>query len=164
MTAQCKEHLVYKGKDFWFDTEPLDPYLKERQISFNAPNTACWRGYIGDWLIESKKLYLVGLRAYISKHNLNNCFESEEVGLDYLFPGQHKVFASWFSGILCIPHGELLEYVRGYCPLYEKEFLIKIRQGVVVKSRDTGFIQRLKKNFVYRFISFRDKVLENDEF
>lgn len=163
MTIQCKEHLVYKGKDFWLDTEPLEPYLKEKQISFNAPNSACWRGYVGDWLIENKRFYLVELCAFVSKHNPNNRFHSEKVGLDYLFPGQDKVFANWFSGILRIPHGELLHYVRSYPPLHEKEILIKIRQGVVVKSRDTGFIQLLKRKLVYRFISLEDNLFEDDE-
>ena len=58
---------MYNGKDYIIETEPLYPYLKSKQISFIALHTACWRGYMGDWLIENDKLYLVGLYALVSK-------------------------------------------------------------------------------------------------
>lgn len=158
MTIQYKEHLTHKGKDYYISDEPLCPYLESKRILFNAPNTACWRGYIGDWLIEDNKLYLVGLRAYISKRNLNNRFDSEEIVLDYLFPGQNKIFADWFSGVLNIPSGKELQYVHGYVPLYEKEFFMKIQKGVVVKEWENNFFQRLKKRFAYKFNSLLDEM------
>ncbi len=129
MTAQVREHLSYKGEDYYLATEPLYRYLKAKRISFVADNTACWRGYVGDWLIEDNKLYLVELHAYIRNY--------EKVGLDYLFPGQTKVLADWFSGEIQIPHGEMIRYVhQGYASLYEKELFLKIKKGVVVKESE----------------------------
>ena len=127
MTAQVREHLRYKEKGYYLATEPLYPYLKTKGISFVADRTSCWRGYVGDWLIEDNKLYLVELHAYIRNY--------EQIGLDYLFPGQTKVFADWFSGEIQIPHGKIMRYVhQGYASLYEKELFLKIEKGVVVKE------------------------------
>lgn len=129
MTAQVREHLIYKGEEYSLATEPLYPYLKSKQITFKASSTACWRGYTGDWIIEDGKLYLVGLRACIQNY--------EEVGLDYLFPGQTKVFADWFSGEIRIPHGKMMQYVhQGYASLYEKELFLEIEKGIVIKEHE----------------------------
>ena len=130
MTVQRRENLIYKGKNYYFDPtfhqDLLRPYLKSKGICFYAPTTACWRGYIGDWLIEDKKLYLIHLRAYI-KHNSD---EVKVVGLDYLFPGQTKVFAHWFSGEIRVPNGQLMAQIR-WKYLDEKEFSFKIEEGIV---------------------------------
>lgn len=64
MTAQCRERLIYNGEEYYLATEPLASYLIKHDIRFIAPHTACWRGYIGSWLIEDNKLYLVDLNAY----------------------------------------------------------------------------------------------------
>ena len=56
--------------------------------------------------------------------------------MEYLFPNQKKVFADWFTGILRIPYGELIEYIHsGYDSLYEKELFLKISKGVLVNER-----------------------------
>lgn len=109
MTAQCRERLIYNGEEYYLATEPLASYLIKHDIRFIAPHTACWRGYIGSWLIEDNKLYLVDLKANISEGN-KKFGADKEVGLDFLFPGQTKVFANWYSEVIRIPHGKMIKY------------------------------------------------------
>ena len=46
-----------------------------------------------------------------------------------------RVFAHWYSGVLRIPQGELLEYVHaGYGSIYEKDLLIDVENGVVINT------------------------------
>jgi len=46
------------------------------------------------------------------------------------------IFASWFSGILRIPRGELLCYIHmGFGSVYERELLIKIVKGEVSRIK-----------------------------
>ena len=56
-----------------------------------------------------------------------------------LFPTQvqdGRVFATWFSGELRVPEGELLQYVHmGYGSVYERERFIQVKSGVVVSER-----------------------------
>lgn len=128
MTAQIRERLIYKGREYFLATEPLSPYLKSKNIKFTYPSTACWRGYIGNWVIKDNKLYLTELEATLPNY--------EKVGLDYLFPGQTRVFAEWYSGEIRIPYGIMLQYVHlGYESLYRKELFLNIEKGVVIGKR-----------------------------
>ncbi len=50
MTAQAGDIIIYKGKKYQMATEPLNDYLDTRDdIKFESLNTACWRGYNGEW-------------------------------------------------------------------------------------------------------------------
>ena len=141
MTAQICEKLIYKGDEYKLTVEPLYPYLENKGIKFISPSTACWRGYVASWLIEDDKLYLTDLKAYLLKEGFGNDYvcksDCKEVGLDYLFPNQEKVFADWFSGLLRIPHGKLIRYVHmGYGSIYEKELYIRFVNGKYVSFRE----------------------------
>lgn len=129
MTAQAREILIYKGKRYGMATEPLEPYIETNNIQFNPESicSACWRSYIGTWSIEDGRLYLIGI---------DTDENGKKVGLEYLFPNQEKVFADWFTGVLRVPYGKLLEYVhQGYASLYEKELFLEISKGVLVNER-----------------------------
>ena len=135
MTAQIREKLRYEDKIYHLAAEPLHPYLVEHKIKFVSSSTACWRGYVGSWLIENDHLYLVDLKAYIPSDNSR--WGGEEVGLEYLFPNQDKVFAEWFSGVLRVPHGEMIRYVhQGYASIYEKELYLRFVNGKYVSYRE----------------------------
>ncbi|MEI8086199.1 MAG: hypothetical protein WCG93_08290 [Paludibacter sp.] len=129
MTAQQGEILLYKGKKTTMASEPLNEYLDNRKdIRFFSPHTACWRGYFGKWKIAYKKLYLTHLVAYIEGY--------EVVDLNYLFPGQKNVFANWFSGVIIIPQGEMLEYRHmGYESIFESELLLTFKEGVLMEEK-----------------------------
>jgi hypothetical protein len=70
MTVQSAERLIYEGEEFYITSEPLSSYLKSIDLPspLVAPNTACWRGYHTSWVIENKKLFLVGWTGYILDH------------------------------------------------------------------------------------------------
>jgi hypothetical protein len=130
MTAQAGDHIFFQGENLTMASEPLELYLNqlENRPVFMALSTACWRGYQGSWELKDGKLWLTGFTGYIKDY--------ETVGLDYLFPGQEKVFAEWFTGTIRIPHGKLLMYVHmGYCSVYENEIYLEFENGVLITSR-----------------------------
>src|SRR5690606_9919887 len=99
------------------------------QFKFKFSNTACWRGYYGIWSLENDRLFLVELAGNID--GPDNTWEP--VDLQYLFPGQEKVFANWFSDIIKIEKGDLLEYVHmGYASKYERDLFLVFEEGVKV--------------------------------
>ena len=129
MTAQVKEILLYAGEEYGMATEPLNTYFRSlnKLPKFISPSTACWRGYYGSWEIRDNKLMLTSLKAYIEGY--------KEVNLNYLFPDQTEVFANWFTGIIKIPHGEMIEYVHsGYESKFEKERYLIIEEGNLVDN------------------------------
>ena len=161
MTLQVAEKLIYKDEEFHFEPYPLETYLTEKQISFANiwSKSSCQRGYNGTWLIEDDKLFLIDLSATIIKDYgmWKWPFEYVEVGLDYLFPNQDKVFAEWFSGELDFWYGKLLGYYikdmfnRGYpgpTPIYEKKRVITIESGKAVRYNETDYKSFIDKILV----------------
>ena len=133
MTAQTREKLYYKGIETEMASEPLRPYLENRNdIKFVGFWSSCWRGYNGQWEISENKLHLIGLKAYVSVGlNLNND-GFKVVGLNYLFPEKTKVFADWFSGIVIIPQDQMIKYVHsGFDSIYERDLILTFNKGVL---------------------------------
>ena len=129
MTAQAAEILHYKGQELALCAEPLDLYLENNNIRFDSEtvSSACWRGYIGEWLIENRRLYLIGIQ------NLDD----EPIPLSKIFPDNPKrVFAHWVTGELRCPEGKLLNYVHGgYASTYERDLFLEFRQGELMAER-----------------------------
>lgn len=141
MTAQKCDKLIYRGNEYRLAAEPLYPYLEGKGLRFAEISTACHRGYVAKWLIEDDKLFLINFNAFVPKFETDNNWikkeDTEEVGLDYLFPNSNKVFAEWFSGVLRIPHGEMIRYVhQGYASIYEKELYLRFVKGKYVSYRE----------------------------
>ena len=131
MTAQFSEILHYKGEKLSMRVTPLSDYfvLRGMRPDFRICSTACWRCYVGEWDITLDRLYLIGISAHYE--------DGTEVTLGSLFPGyDSRVFANWYSGVLSIPQGDLVEYVHmGYASVYERDLLISVDQGVIVDTQ-----------------------------
>jgi tetratricopeptide (TPR) repeat protein len=132
MTAQAHERLIYNGEDTSMACCPdlprhhprIVPADKgdlakdERAASMILYSTGCWRGYIGTWEIKEGRLYLIG-----------TC------GI-YKVLGTGPIFADWFSGVLRIPRGGVLQYVHGdFLTVHEREVRVTLEQGIVVNTR-----------------------------
>jgi hypothetical protein len=58
--------------------------------------------------------------------------EEKELDLQFLFGSKTPVFAKWFSGIIRVPMGEILEYIHmGYCSLYEEDMYLYFIHGIL---------------------------------
>lgn len=130
MTAQFGEKLIFEGHDMVMFSEPLGDYfaLGGNKPEFGPSCTALWRGYVGTWEIVDDRLYMVKLTGTLK--------DGTEATLETVFPGYpDRVFAHWYSGTLQLPEGELLEYVHmGYSRTFERDHLLKIRNGILVGS------------------------------
>jgi len=130
MTAQFPETLHYDGRKLSMCTEPLNDYFAFANITPNfASNcTALWRGYVGEWEINDGRLYLIRLSGTLE--------DGTEASLGSIFPEfLERVFAHWYSGIIRVPQGKILEYVHmGYGSTYEDDLLIEIEKGVVTTT------------------------------
>jgi len=133
-TAQIGDKLIYKGEQFVINSEPLGSYLDEVHPGptgiFEFKCTACWRGYVATWKIEEGYLYLVKIAEGTCEKN------PPEIPVSRVFPGQKAPFkAEWFSGVIRIPQGKLLEYVHmGYESIYENEIILTFEKGKLVKE------------------------------
>ncbi len=135
MTAQIHEKLIIDGQEFRMAFCPPLPKgssdiakvgyrtlrqdIKDQKLPNIVCSSACWRGYVGTWEIKDGKLYL-----------------NEIIGR-YKKISDQPLFANWFSGVLRIPSGKLMQPIHmGFGTVYEKELHIKIEEGVVIKERE----------------------------
>ena len=129
MTAQ-RSDLIFVGiYKYPINTEPLSVYIESMPIKpkFMAPSTACWRGYIATWKIIDSKLYLIELDATTENYAKRD--------VNFLFPGQQKVFAEWFSGTIEALGGGLIEYHhQGYHSKYKYSYVHTFENGILVKN------------------------------
>jgi len=127
VTAQLPEHLHYEGQVHSMCTEPLGGYfsLLEVEPPFQWTNTGLWRGYVGTWEILEGRLYLIKLKGLMKG--------GAQATVASVFPDfPTRVFAHWYSGVLRVPQGQLLNYVHmGYGNTFEEDLLIEVECGVV---------------------------------
>lgn len=131
MTAQIPELLILNEEETSMTFCPslpvghprvveasTDPNEREEGDSFILYSTACWRQYRGTWEIKDGKFYLVSLQGR------------------FRLLGEEPLLADWFTGVIRIPRGEMLQYVHmGFGSVFAQELHIKIEQGVVVNER-----------------------------
>ena len=143
MTYQIHENLILNGESVFmvnfpdiprdhprilheFHSEPAEDVFAISDIG----STACWRNYIGTWEIRDGQFFL------------------KQVYGQYKIDGPDPVPATWFSGCLVLPQGNIIEGdpCFGWDVVHERDLLIKIRKGWVVKQQVrvncTGFFRR----------------------
>lgn len=130
MSAQIGESILYKGKKRTLFSEPLRSYLDQNPLlKFIPPHSACYRGYFADWEVNDGLLLLVKLEGYLANDKIAD--------LHYLFPGEEKVFANWYSGELRIPQGEVLNYVHGgFSTVTSEDIFLTFENGKLVEERE----------------------------
>jgi hypothetical protein len=154
MTAQIHEVLILNGETISMMTCPLLPATHPRVIAVNDEearksrfpifSTACWRGYVATWAVKDGLFYLAAIEGH------------------YTLSGTEPLLADWFSGVLLVPRGRLLQYVHmGFESVYEEELHIEIKQGVVVNSRVVDNRSK-QKNDVSIPPGFADNPLQPD--
>ncbi len=126
-TAQFPDTLIYEGQTLYIFSNPLESFFDAAHPRpdklFPPGSTACWRGYVATWKIESGSLYLVKMEDCTSR--------KKEIGLSAIFPDRQKpVLADWYTGSLRAPQGKVLRYVHmGYGSVYEREVVLTIDKG-----------------------------------
>lgn len=169
-TSQIPDRLIYNGDTLLIFANPLEQLYDNESIRPNffgknegCETTACWRGYVAEWLIFEGNLYLTGIRSC--------CYYEDSIKADLkeLFGEKlinGKVKADWFSGKIIAPQGELLYYIHmGYESLYERELELDFSNGKLIgiktydnsKSRQSEFSQKPEKlkEFIYSNINWR---------
>jgi hypothetical protein len=130
MTAQIHEQLLLEGEESSMAFCPPLPNNHPRVVEVDLAeatrddrcgmlfSTACWRGYQGRWEIRDGRFYLAALRGR------------------FKLRGEGLILADWFSGVLRIPKGKMLQYVHmGFGSVYELETHVSVQKGIVTSVR-----------------------------
>ena len=147
VTAQYPDKIVYNGKEYNLNSNPLEPYFDKNPE--NRPemiSTALWRGYVGYFEIIDNQLFLTDMKIPIRGKDENGDYKEKWISIyRRYFPKQEKVRIDWFSGILILPHGEMVEYVhQGYASTYSKYWLLEIEDGTFNEARKYNYKEFVK--------------------
>lgn len=119
MTAQIHEYLRLDAKPCRMACEPDVPEsLPGLTIDekMESSSSRCWRGYVGYWEVANNRFYL---RKVVGR-----------------VKGRFRppLFAEWYSGVIRIPQGEMLEYIHSeYASIYEADLFLEIKKGIVTR-------------------------------
>lgn len=132
-TAQVPDRIIIEGESHYLQTNPLSAVLQEREWKppeGTVSSSANWRGYVATWAIDRGELVLEDVTTDL--HGGTSGQYEKASQKDALFPGQDRVVATWYSGALVIPEGEVVEYQHmGYGSVYERYQVLRISDGQV---------------------------------
>ena len=140
-TGQVPDYLIVDNDTIAIFANPLEQYFEKagnREIIGleGCGSTACWRGYKAIWELKNDSLFLTTIT---SCHSGDWCTDIKDADLELMFGDDYKnnsVFASWFTGDIMAPKGELVQYVHmGYGSIYEKELYLTFDNGIKIKER-----------------------------
>ena len=135
MTLQSSETIYFLGNKYETNTLPLSSYLYSlpEKTKFFPPSSSCWRGYIGTWEVIEDQLFLIKFKGCLLNAQRK---EYREIGMEFLFPHQKKVFAEWFTGEIIIPQGDACYSAGGLYPsFYESEIILEFKEGYIIGQR-----------------------------
>lgn len=139
-TTQVPDAIVIDDHEYSLTTVPLYQYLKEtgwtvpKEASISSDN---WRGYVAQWKILNNTLRLTDITINVpTKDNPNNLV-SIYASLFNDETDNKGTTATWYSGALLIPHGQIKGPVyMGYPTKYERYKVLKVKQGRVLAQLD----------------------------
>ena len=154
MTSRCEEPrsrevVIFEGIEFKTKDYPLEFYLE----SLTYQPVIGEKGYYGTWLVKEGKLFLTKLLIFSHDNSI-------KYDIEYIFPGEQIVFASWFTGAIRIT----LPYIawgkdKSKVDLYKDLGLI-FEDGVLSNM----FIENLISGKRYGRLQYEDENSEDSEF
>ncbi|MEX0997451.1 MAG: hypothetical protein WDZ45_10415 [Flavobacteriaceae bacterium] len=155
ITAQYPDKITFNGTEYNLNSNPLEPYFdKNPDKRPEMASTALWRGYVGHFEIIDNELYLTDMTRPAGYYEDENGKSKQRWVSIYrmYFPRQEKVKIDWFSGILILPFGEMVEYVhQGYASTYSNYWLLEIENGRFNEAREyeiEEFIEFKRRQFI----------------
>ena len=155
LTAQYPDKIKFKGNEYNLNSNPLEPYFEkypDKRPQGGVMSTALWRGYVAHFEVVDGQLFVTDIKIEVHDENSNESYPYKWISaFKQVFPDGKKVKIDWYTGILILPHGKMVEYVHmGYASTYSKYWLLEIESGNFNEARKyktKEFVQFKKRQF-----------------
>lgn len=143
-TAQVADKIIYNGKEYMLHSNPMEEYFEknpDKKPKSEIMSTGLWRGYIATFEISDNSLYLKDIQILVNKETKDKSFETGwKSVLSQVVPDNKKLKIDWFSGILVLPSGKVVNYVHmGYGSTYENYILLEMDKGDFKRSKEFDY-------------------------
>jgi hypothetical protein len=141
-TAQQPDVLKIGDRTLFLNSNPLEPFLAAspgRLPAAEVGSTSLWRGYIATWTVRDGRLFVDDVRVPTKHWMDSDAPESKQFAsaMKPLFGDDAPHAATWFTGHLIVPTGEMVDYVHmGYASTYASYLILTVIQGTVEEQRD----------------------------
>lgn len=157
VTAQYPDKIKFKGTEYNLNSNPLEAFFEKyphKRPQGGIMSTALWRGYVAHFEIIEEQLYVTDIKIQVDEEGPGRKFGWISA-FNQVFPHKEKVKIDWYTGILILPHGKMVEYVHmGYASTYKKYWLLEI---------DTGNFMEARKYKNKEFIRFKQRQFQEFE-
>lgn len=137
-TAQIPDKLIYNGKEYNLNCNPLESYFEnnpDKKPKGGISSTALWRGYVATFEIKDSLLYVKDIQIEYWDTTKKNHDTKWKSVLNEVFPDQKEILVDWMTGLLVLPCGKVVNYVHmGYGSTYENYILLEIYSGRLKKE------------------------------
>ena len=147
-TAQYPDKITYKGIEYNLNSNPLEKYFEqfpEKRPDGGIMSTALWRGYVAYFEIIEDQLFVTDIKIQVPDKKSKDDYDTKWLSVfKQVFPNKEKVKINWYTGILILPYGKIVEYVHmGYASTYSKYWLLEIDKGNFNEARNYKRIRRV---------------------
>jgi len=145
-TAQISDKIFYGGKEYSLHTNPMEDYFSkhpDKKPKDGDMSTALWRGYVATFEFRERKLVLkdIEIEVPVEKEREEYPYEWKSV-LYTVVPKGKTLQIDWFTGILVLPFGEMINYVHmGYGSTFSNYILLEIKEGILTGNREFDYKQ-----------------------
>lgn len=153
MTAQAGNRIHIKGAFQCLLSAPEQGLWE--QLGFRPPfapeSTDNWSGYTSHWAVREGRLYLTGITGMVCRRQaergaepsswcrIGHFGECDRVDFrlsDIVALPHDGLLATWYSGELRIPQGDLVQYVHaGWASGYERDLILQVDCGEVTGEK-----------------------------
>ena len=138
-TAQYPDKIFYEGKEYMLHSNPMEAYFQkfpDKKPSGGIISSALWRGYVATFEITDGVLRLKDIEIRVDKSGSKSFDPEWKSVIETIVPKGEVLKIDWFTGLLVLPHGEVVNYVHmGYGSTYEKYVLLEITKGILGRSK-----------------------------
>ena len=139
-TAQFPDKINYNGKEYNLNSNPLEVYFEKnpnKRPKSEVRSSALWRGYVATFEIIDNQLFLkdieIQYRDTTSKGSNNYNWKSV---LNEVFADQKNIQVDWYTGLLVLPQGKVVNYVHmGYGSTYQHYTILEFNKGVLTQEK-----------------------------
>lgn len=156
VTAQYPDKITFEGIEYNLNSNPLEYFFEEypeKRPQDGVMSTALWRGYVAHFEIIDDQLFVTDIKIQVPAKDEKGAEPFNWVSVySKVFPNSKKTKIVWYSGILILPHGKMVEYVHmGYSSIYSEYLLLEIDKGNFNESRkykNKEFLKFKKQQFL----------------
>lgn len=141
-TAQYPDKIYFDGKLYDLQSNPMEPYFEknpDKKPKSGIVSSALWRGYVATFEVADGGLYLRDVEIKVRDPQKEHSIIFKSV-IDEVLPKGQKLKIDWFSGLLILPYGKMVNYVHmGYGSTFENYILVEINSGDFKQSKSFDF-------------------------